>query len=151
MKMTPFQPAPSSDTALVDVLLQVMRNLRKHYDAKAKVMGLTMARARVITVLGRNEGISQAELAGLLEIEAPTLKRQLDGLEADGFLERRDADGDARKKIVFLTHKGRESEINAFSRKLRSDVLDGIPPEDRERATAVLQQMCENLTRLGAL
>ncbi len=136
------------DTVIIDSLLHVMRTLRRHYDDCARGMGLTMSRARVITTLGRQEGLSQRELAAILEIEAPTLKRQLDGLEADGFIERRPIAGDARKNAVFLTPKGRDSEINAFSRKLRSDVVEGICVDDLRCAHDVLEQIAANITRM---
>lgn len=137
------------DTAIINSLLHVMRTLRRHYDDCARDMGLTMSRARVITTLSRQDGISQSELAALLEIEAPTLKRQIDGLEADGFVSRRPIEGDARKNAVFLTDRGRDSQINAFSRKLRTDVLDGIPAKDLQDARRVLDRIAANINSLG--
>ncbi|WP_410216898.1 MarR family winged helix-turn-helix transcriptional regulator [Paracoccus sp. (in: a-proteobacteria)] len=136
------------DTAIIDSLLQVMRTLRRHYDDCARDMGLTMARAQVITTLSREEGLTQTELAARLGIETPTLKRQLDGLEADGFLERRSIPGDARKNALFLTERGRDSQITRFSRKLRSDVLEGIDPEALSQARRVLDQIAANIARL---
>lgn len=141
----PFAP----DTAIIDALLNTMRVLRRHYDDVARGMGLTMARAQVITVLSRNEGISQTQLAALLGIETPTLKRQLDALETDGFLQRRPLQGDARKNALFLTERGRDSQITRFGRKLRSDALDGIDPQDLQAARAVLDRIAANIDRMG--
>ena len=137
-----------SDPAFIDSLLQVIRTLRRHYDDCAREMGLTMARARILSMLTEHEGVSQTELAALLEIETPTLKRQLDALEGDGFLERRRIDGDARKNAIFMTPRGRSSNIIAFGQKLRSDVLEGITPEDLTRAQKVLDHITRNIAAL---
>lgn len=138
----------SSDNSFIDSLLQVFRLLRRHYDDCAQNMGLTMARARVITALVKDEGASQTELSRRLEIEPPTLKLQLDALEADGFVERRAIEGDARKNALFLTEKGRANDIIAFGKKLRSDVLDGITPEELEQARNVLDRIASNIAVL---
>lgn len=138
----------SAEPSFIDSLLQVFRFLRRHHDDCAKSMGLTMARARVITTLVQNEGVSQTVLAKLLEIETPTLKHQIDALEADGFVERRAIDGDARKNAIFLTERGRSSDIIAFGQKLRSDVLEGIAPEDLAQAQKVLDQIAANVAGL---
>ena len=66
----------------LDVLLHLMRDLRRSYDRQAQAVGLTLSRARALTMLARHEGATQAELAALLDIEPPTLKRQIDALES---------------------------------------------------------------------
>ncbi|WP_287013991.1 hypothetical protein [Actibacterium sp.] len=53
----------SDDTLLIDALFRVMRELRRHYDLNAQAMGLTMARARVVSTLAKMEGATQSELA----------------------------------------------------------------------------------------
>lgn len=138
-----------TDTSLIDALLQIMRTLRRHYDDCARDMGLTMARARVISELTRNDGISQTELANALDIETPTLKRQIDALEAGGFVARHPIESDARKNAIFLTEQGRASQITEFSRKLRSDVLEGIAPEDLAHAREVLDRIADNIATMG--
>lgn len=137
------------DQGTIDALLDAMRVLRRHYDDRARGLGLTMSRARVISALSRIEGASQAELATELDIEAPTLKRLLDGLEADGFVTRRPMEGDARKNALFLTPRGRDSGIIAFGRQLRSDVVEGIEAEDLRRTRDTLRRIAANIARLS--
>lgn len=135
---------------LVVSLLRTMRELRRHYDQSANEIGLTMSRARVISTLAQTEGLTQAELAQALGIEAPTLKRQIDALEAQGFLERRGMDGDARKRALFLTQKGRASKIGLFMHRIRDQILDGIPPEEQERLSIALERIADNAAKLNA-
>ena len=139
---------PDHDTSIIDALLHAFRSMRRHYDERVRDMGLTMSRARVILALIANEGISQRELAAILEIEAPTLKRQLDGLQADGFIERRPVEGDARKNGIFLTTMAKDSQLVSYSRQLRQESLKGIDQLDLDRARAVLEQIEANVERL---
>ncbi len=134
---------------LLSALLRAMRELRLHYDQSAVEVGLTMSRARVISALARMEGATQAELAADLGIEAPTLKRQIDALEEQGFLERRGMDGDARKRALFLTVKGRSAKISRYMDRIRDEVLEGISPEEQAQLAVVLERIAENAAKLN--
>lgn len=134
---------------LIDGFLQLMRQLRRHYDGQAQAVGLTMSRARALTALSRSEGATQSELAAMLDIEAPTLKRQIDALEQAGFVTRQPTQGDARKNALFLTDRGRHSDIVDFTRRLRADLTADISPQDLALARDVLARMGQNLTRMS--
>lgn len=138
---------PTSSTIL-DTLLHLMRGLRRSYDAQAEAMGLTLSRARALTTLSRMDGVAQADLAAALAIEAPTLKRQIDALERAGFVERRPATDDGRKNALFLTDRGRDSAIVDFTRRMRAELVAGIPPEDLAVAQSVLDRIAANIARL---
>lgn len=140
----------SDDTLLIDALFRVLREMRRHYDVSAQAMGLTMARARVISMLAKMEGATQSELAAAIGIEAPTLKRQIDALETDGFLERRGLEGDARKRALFLTPKARSSQISNYVATVRSEILDGISPEEQRSIRAALERIADNAAGLNS-
>lgn len=131
-----------------DTLLHLMRLLRRSYDARAEAVGLTLSRARALTTLSRMDGATQSELAAALDIEAPTLKRQIDALEGAGFVERRPAEGDARKNALFLTIRGRDNEIVEFTHRMRADLIAGIPPADLAVAQSVMDRITANIARL---
>ncbi|SDG27926.1 MarR family winged helix-turn-helix transcriptional regulator [Alloyangia pacifica] len=137
-----------TQTRLLEALLEVMREIRTHYDASAQEVGLTLSRARVVSELARREGATQAELACALRIEAPALKRQIDALEAAGFIERRALDGDARKRALHLTQKARSSKITGFLERVRAELLEGISPEDQAAAQRTLERIALNATGL---
>ena len=137
---------PSS--TFLDTLLHLMRLLRRSYDARAEAVGLTLSRARALTTLSRMDGVAQADLAAALDIEAPTLKRQIDALERAGFVERRPAAEDGRKNALFLTARGRDSAIVDFTRRMRADLVAGIPPRDLAVAQSVLDRIAANIASL---
>ena len=62
--MTDRQPEPNMGFLLADVA----RLMRRNFDRRAQQIGLSRAQWQVLAWLKRNEGISQAALADLLEM-----------------------------------------------------------------------------------
>ena len=85
------------------LLNDVARLLRTSYDRRIRKLGLTRAQWWVLTHLYRGDGVSQTELADILEIEKPTLGRLLDRLEAKGWVRRAHDAADRRVWRVHLT------------------------------------------------
>lgn len=141
MDLTDLQAAFTAE------LVAVNRKLRALVDERARGMGLTLARARLLMELAREDGLIQSDLAGLLEIEQPTLVRLLDGLERNGMIERRAVAGDRRVRQVFLTPMARAQaeDILAFLAELRADILNGITPQELETALGVLRRTSRNI------
>lgn len=138
---------PELQAAFTAELASANRKLRALVDERARNMGLTLSRARLLMQLAKADGPIQSDLAGLLDIEQPTLVRLLDGLERTGMIERRAAPGDRRARRVFLTPAARAQaeDILAFLTELRADVLDGIDKEELEIALRVLSRMSRNI------
>jgi len=128
-------------------LAAVNRKLRTLVDKRVRDMGLTLARARVLMELARQDGPIQSDLADLLDIEQPTLVRLVDGLERGGMVERRAVDGDRRVRRVFLTETAhaQAQDILAFLAELRADILHGIAPHELEAALDVLRRTSRNI------
>ena len=139
----------SEDSLLLEALLRVMREIRSQYDSSARAVGLTLARARVVTTLARMEGATQAELAGALEIEPPTLKRQLEALERDGCIERRPIGTDARKRALFLTPRARAARTTRFIENVRAELMEGVSPGEQAVVRRVLERIADNCEKLS--
>jgi MarR family transcriptional regulator for hemolysin len=139
--------SPELQAAFTAELASANRKLRALVDERARDMGLTLSRARLLMQLAKADGPIQSDLAGLLDIEQPTLVRLLDGLERTGMIERRAAEGDRRARRVFLTPVARAQaeDILTFLAKLRAGVLDGIEEHELEVALRVLTRMSENI------
>lgn len=133
---------------LFDELLSLTRTIRAAFEARVKRLDLTFARARLLTTIDRNPGASQTELAAVLEIETPTLKRLLDALESQGLAERRPLESDARKHAVYLTDTSRIGPLLRFRGEVDAALIDGVVPEDLATARRVLAQMTANAERI---
>ena len=108
-----------------------------------------MARARVLTALLRHDGVTQAELCKIIGTEAPSLKRHLDALEAEGYIARCGLEGDNRKKVIHLTEKGRDNETTRFVQQLRRDLLQGVSDEEQRLVCEVLEKIRHNAAGLA--
>ncbi|WP_377839596.1 MarR family winged helix-turn-helix transcriptional regulator [Bosea sp. UC22_33] len=138
---------PQLQAAFTGELAAVNRKLKALVDDRARNMGLTLSRARLLMELAKADGPIQSDLAGLLDIEQPTLVRLLDGLERNGMIERRAVEGDRRARRVFLTEAARAQaqDILDFLAELRAGILQGITPEELEAALDVLRRTSRNI------
>ena len=59
--------------------------------------------------LVKEEGVAQARLAELLEIEPISVSRLLDRMEEGGWIERRQDASDRRVRMIFPTDKSRKA------------------------------------------
>ena len=130
------------------ILHDVSRLLRTTFDRRVKALGFTRSQWWVLTHLFRNDGVTQSELAEVLEIEKPTLGRLLDRLEAKGWV-RREADAaDRRAKRLFLTEEVEPAikAMRAAAAEVRREALAGLSPEEQERFVDTLLDLKANLT-----
>lgn len=136
---------------LFDVLSLVNRKLRAYFDAEVRERGLTLSRVRTLAALARRDGLNQRELAEELDIETPTIVRLIDGMEKQGFVERRVQQADRRAKQIHMTARGKAvaDEIEQLARDIREKLLDGVPASDKTVAIQLLRIMADNLQRLG--
>lgn len=134
--------------AFVDNLVRVNRKMRTLFDARAKELGLTQSRARLLLALAQEEGITQTQLAAALDIEQPSLVGLLDGLEKLGSITRQVDPDDRRSKRIYLTDQARAEAggLLAFSASLRQQILEGIPDEELSVASRVLATVFQNIT-----
>lgn len=128
----------------------VARLLRVTYDRRVKSLGLTRSQWWVLTHLFRANGVTQSELAEMLEIEKPTLGRLLDRLEAKGCVRREHDAHDRRAWRVHLTEAVEPAlhTMRDVAADLRRDALAGLPAEERERFVDILLAIKANLQRL---
>lgn len=132
------------------LLNDVARLMRTVYDRRVRELGLTRAQWWVLTHLFRADGITQTELAEVLEIEKPTLGRLLDRLEAKGWVRRTH---DARDRRIWRVRLTKEVEpalrtMRAVAAELRRDALSGLSAAERERFVDSLLAIKANLVRL---
>jgi DNA-binding MarR family transcriptional regulator len=86
----------SDQPDILFLLHDLARHLRLDADRRAACHGLTRAQWVILFWLNRQPGLSQKELAEILEVEPITVARLIDRLEEHGMVERR-ADPDDRR------------------------------------------------------
>src|SRR6201984_3864924 len=114
---------------LVAQLVESSRLLRNYIDHRAKEKGTTRAQWIVLFRLRQQEGLSQVDLADVLELQPISLVRLLDRLVEHGLLERRHDPKDRRANRLFLTESGRQlvDDLDSLRDEIAADVLREIP------------------------
>jgi MarR family transcriptional regulator for hemolysin len=142
---------PPPDRNFGFLVHDVARLLRVAYDRRARSLGLTRSQWWVLNNLFRNQGITQSELADILEIEKASLGRLLDRLEAKGWVERRVDPADRRAKRLYLTGQVQAliRRLRGLAAELRGDALDGLDEPARERFVDTLLVIKANLLRMN--
>jgi len=139
-KLSPAPNGPRQRAAFMEALSLAQRRIRTLFDARVRLEGMTLARARVLMTLDDRAGLNQRELADILGIEGATLARILDGLEKGGWLIRQVSPSDRRVRELALTDAGRRAaaRMRDIAGATRAEVLGGVSAADLEAATRVL-------------
>ena len=125
-------------------LAEVSRLWRAVLDARLRPLGLSTSRwVALVNLSAHPEGMTQNELAVRVGIKGSTLVRQLDLLEADGWVERRDSPTDRRVKKVFLTAMAKPSleRIAMVGGELRQELLHGTEEAEVRACIALLDRL----------
>jgi MarR family transcriptional regulator for hemolysin len=132
------------------LLKEVTRRYVLRFEVRAREISLNLAQAKTLTRLEKNQGVSQARLAELAEVDAMAMVRILDRMEADGLLERRPDPADRRARCLYLTAKAKPilGEIWRLSDETREELFAGVGKADREVFMSVLERIHDNLSTL---
>jgi DNA-binding MarR family transcriptional regulator len=143
------QPA---DHDLFFLLHDVARLIRVEADRLARAHGLTRAQWALLMSLERNPGLSQKEIADLLEVEPISVARLVDRLAAHQLVERRPDSADRRIWRLHLLPAAKPvlREIKEMRAELASQVGANVASDIAEAMRAGLAQMKFNLTNMPA-
>lgn len=136
---------------LIAQLNESSRLLRNYIDHRAKERGTTRAQWIVLYRLYQQEGLSQVDLADVLELQPISLVRLLDRLVEHGLLERRHDPKDRRANRLFLTAKGRQlvDDLDSLRDAIATDVLHDVPDDAIEKSLGTLRDIKERIKQLS--
>lgn len=136
------------DRSLGFLVHDVARLMTKRFDQRAKALGLSRAQWRALAHLARSEGINQAGLAEILDVEPITLVRLIDRMEEAGWVERRPHASDRRVRLLYLTEKARAifARMRIIGAAVRDDAMAGLADAEREQLIDLLLRVRGNLS-----
>ncbi len=131
-------------------LVESSRLLRNYIDHRAKSRGTTRAQWIVLYRLRQQEGLSQVDLADVLELQPISLVRLLDRLVEHGLLERRHDPKDRRANRLFLTASGRQlvDDLDSLRDSIAAEVLQDTPAVAIETSLETLRTVKERIKGL---
>ncbi|HKO71124.1 MAG TPA: MarR family transcriptional regulator [Bradyrhizobium sp.] len=132
---------------VVAQLIETSRLLRNYIDHRAKSRGTTRAQWIVLFRLRQQEGLSQVDLADVLELQPISLVRLLDRLVEQGLLERCHDPRDRRANRLFLTAAGRQlvDDLDDLRDAISTDVLQDLTTEPLETTLDALRHIKERI------
>ena len=136
---------------LIAQLVESSRLLRNYIDHRAKSRGTTRAQWIVLFRLRQQEGLSQVDLADVMELQPISLVRLLDRLVEHGLLERRHDPKDRRANRLFLTASGRQlvDDLDSLRDAIANDVLHELPDDAIKTSLGTLREIKERIKTLS--
>jgi DNA-binding MarR family transcriptional regulator len=134
-----------ADHDLFFMLHDVARLIRVEADRRARVNGMTRAQWALLLQLRRHPGLSQKEVADLLEVEPISVARLVDRLERNGLIERRPDPSDRRVwRLHLMPAAGPMLQRIGEQRAALAAMIGAGVPE------SVQQMMLDGLARMKA-
>jgi MarR family transcriptional regulator, transcriptional regulator for hemolysin len=135
----------------ISQLVESSRLLRNYIDHRAKGRGTTRAQWIVLFRLREQEGLSQVDLAEVLELQPISLVRLLDRLVEHGLLERRHDPRDRRANRLFLTAAGRQlvDDLDSLRDSIAENVLQDVSVASIETTVQTLRDIKERIKSLA--
>ncbi len=140
---------PAADRSFGFLVHDVSRLVKRRFERAARQTGLPITRrqAAVLLYIARKEGVSQAEVANWLDIEAIALVRMLDKLNEEGLVERRAHPTDRRVRTLWLMPAARPvvERILEINLAIREEAFAGLNAGTRDAMIAALASIKDNL------
>lgn len=131
----------------IDTTIKKIRNALQKRFADAG-FDLTVDQWVVIDHLHRNPGIAQSALAELTTKDAPTVTRIIDLLAKKGLAERRMADDDRRKFLVFMTPEGEKlyEQMLPAVVEIRRQGWGNLSDDDYQHFVRIMDEIYQNFS-----
>ena len=132
-------------------ITDVGRLLRTVFERRVRDFGLTRAQWLIIARLHRRPGLSQKEIADLLEIEKAPAGRLIERMEAKNWLQRRSDVRDKRVNRLYLTSKGNRlhAAIWPIAEATVDTALADLSAKERRRLSVLLARVKITLQALA--
>ena len=100
----------------------------------------------IIVNLGKKNGLSQQELAGLTCKDKTSMTRLIDNMEKHNLVVRIPDKNDKRQKLIYLTKKGQDlqEKLVVVIQRTLDEAQKGIKTKDLELCKKVLHHIYEN-------
>lgn len=144
----PESPAfPDATDSLIFRFEDVPRHIRRRLDTALEGYGLTRTQWRLLAYVFRGDGLTQTELARLLELERATVGQAIDALEAKQLVLRKPIAGDRRAWAIGVTPEAHAllPELQRIGAEVSAQLFRGFDDADLAALRAMLERMNRNL------
>ena len=110
--------------------------------------GFYAGQDQIMLALSELDGQTPGQLAARLGVRPPTITKTINRLQAQGVLDKRSSDADARQAHVFLTERGRDAirAIEKSVRKTEKQAFRGLDKKEQKALGKLLARIEGNLS-----
>jgi DNA-binding MarR family transcriptional regulator len=140
---TAARPGDARTIELIELLFFAYRDFVSDPDALLAELGFGRAHHRVLHFVGREGGMTVAQLLDILRITKQSLSRVLKDLIGTGYVFQLEGEEDRRQRLLYLSPKGRELHQRLMAPQLARirRALAETPEVDANALRAILQSL----------
>ncbi|MGB3501736.1 MAG: MarR family winged helix-turn-helix transcriptional regulator [Mesorhizobium sp.] len=129
-------------------LQSAARLSRTSLAARLQSHGFYAGQDQIMMALDQEDGQTPGQLAARLGVRPPTITKTINRLQAQGVLEKKASESDARQAHIFLTEDGRLAikAIVKSVRKTEKAALKGLDKKDVKQLSKLLARIESNLS-----
>ena len=141
---------PDDEHYIGYAITDVGRLTRTLFERRVRRLGLTRSQWLVIARVHRHPGLSQSEIADLLEIAKAPAGRLIDRMEAKGWVSRRADPDDRRINRLHLTPAGQQLHTTVWpmAEATVDDALGDLSASERRTLTGLMLRVKATLQAL---
>ncbi len=145
--------AKANKNAVMGRLHAAARLARTALAARLLEHGFYAGQDQIMIALDREDGQTPGQLSTRIGVRPPTITKTINRLQAQGFLEKRASDTDARQAHIFLTEAGRSAivDIEKSVRKTEKSAFKGLDKKDQKVLAKLLSRIEANLSGVVAV
>lgn len=140
--------AKTNKWATMSRLHSAARLSRTALAARLLAHGFYAGQDQIMLALSQDAGQTPGQLAARLGVRPPTITKTINRLQAQGFLEKKASDQDARQAHISLTELGKETirSIEKSVRKTEKQALRGLDKKEQKTLAKLLSRIEANLS-----
>lgn len=139
--------AKTDRSATMTRLQSAARLSRTALAARLLDHGFYAGQDQIMLALSQADGQTPGQLALKLGVRPPTITKTINRLQAQGVLDKRASEEDARQAHIFLTERGRDAirSIEKSVRKTEKQALKGLDKKEQKALAKLLARVEGNL------
>lgn len=137
---------------LLYLMHELSRRVSTHTDQYLAKAGVTHIQWWAMMHIYENEGLTQTQLAELMQMGRASLGKLVERLEAKSWIERRPDASDSRVRRIFLRHAAIPlfKHMTDEGKLLFKEFLEGVSPAEGKRLLAGLRKIKGNALKASA-
>jgi len=138
-------------SATMNRLQSAARLSRTALAARLLDHGFYAGQDQIMLALSQADGQTPGQLASKLGVRPPTITKTINRLQAQGVLDKRASEEDARQAHIFLTERGRDAirAIEKSVRKTEKQAFKGFDKKEQKALSKFLSRIEVNLVTNG--